>query len=506
MRAKSISTVSSVQTHKTYREWVRLVRKEHPPADMKEYLQRWEVFFDHYATQVEHWRRRNAGYHRTVASMASFYVPSGARVLEVGSGNGDLLAALKPSYGLGVDISGEMVSLAREKYPGLKFLQMPAECLNLPGEQFDFVVLSDLLGYLYDLRLVFERLREVCHSRTRIVMHWYSRLWQPVLGLAEKLGLKYPQPMVNWTTIEDVSNLLCLAGFELVHQRGHTLLPKSVPFLGTLANRYLARVPGFRWLCLTNLIVARPLGLRSLNSGSRVSVICPCRNESGNIEHIVRRLPSMGTHTELIFVEGHSTDDTLGQCQRIATATPNKDIKVLVQKGKGKGDAVRLGFARASGDVLMILDADLSVAPEDLPQFYEALVSGKGEFLNGSRLVYAMDPQAMRFLNLLGNKFFALLHSMLLGQPIKDTLCGTKVMSKTDYQRIATGRVYFGDFDPFGDFDLLFGAAKLNLKIVEVPVRYRERIYGTTNISRFAHGWLLLKMSARAAAKLFFVP
>jgi SAM-dependent methyltransferase len=506
MHAKSMSAVDSLQSQKAYREWARLVRKDYPPVDMKEYLQRWEVFFDHYATQVEHWRRRNAGYHRTIASLASFYVPPGARVLEVGSGNGDLLATLQPSYGLGVDISGEMVRLARQKYPGLKFLQMPAECLDLAGEQFDFIILSDMLGYLYDLRLVFERLRAVCHSGTRVVMHWYSRLWQPVLCLAEKLGLKYPQPMLNWTTVEDVSNLLCLAGFELVHRREHILLPKPAPFFGTLANRYLARLPVFRGLCLTNLIVARPLQLRSLSSEPRVSVICPCRNESGNIEHIVRRLPSMGKHTELIFVEGHSRDDTLEQCQRIAAATQNKDIKVLVQKGKGKGDAVRLGFSRAGGDVLMILDADLSVAPEDLPQFYEALVSGKGEFLNGSRLVYAMDPQAMRFLNLLGNKFFALLLSRLLGQPIKDTLCGTKVMWKSDYQRIAAGRVYFGDFDPFGDFDLLFGAAKLSLKIVEVPVRYRERIYGSTNISRFAHGWLLLKMSARAAAKLFFIP
>jgi SAM-dependent methyltransferase len=197
MCAKSKSALGAVPTHKAYREWVRLVRKEHPPVDMKEYLQQWEVFFDHYATQVEHWRRRNAGYHSTIASLASFYVPSGARVLEVGSGNGDLLAALQPSYGFGVDISGEMVRLARQKYPGLKFLQMPAEGLDLPGEQFDFIVLSDLLGYLYDLRLVFERLRSVCHSRTRLVVHWYSRLWQPVLGLAEKLGLKYPQPVLN---------------------------------------------------------------------------------------------------------------------------------------------------------------------------------------------------------------------------------------------------------------------------------------------------------------------
>jgi 2-polyprenyl-3-methyl-5-hydroxy-6-metoxy-1,4-benzoquinol methylase len=505
MPAKSIDSVSSVQTKKTYCEWVRTVRNQRPPVGMEEYSQDWKVFFDHYAAEADHWHRRNAGYHNALARLACFYVPAGARVLEVGSGNGDLLEALRPSYGVGIDISSEMVHLAAQKYPHLQFFHMPAERLELPGEQFDFIILSDLLGYLYDIRLTFERLRTVCHPRTRLVVNWYSRLWQPLLVLAERLGLKYPQPLVNWTTVEDVTNLLSLSGFEAVHRRQHLLLPKRVPFLSAFANRYLARLPGFRWLCLMNIVVARPLGLPPAEPAPRVSVICPCRNESGNIEPIVRRLPSMGLHTELIFVEGHSKDGTLEQCQRVAVATRDKDIKVFVQKGKGKADAVQLGFSHATGDVLMILDADLSVAPEDLPQFYEVLVSGKGEFLNGSRLVYAMDPQAMRFLNLLGNKFFALLLSWLLGQPIKDTLCGTKVMWKSDYRHIAAGRAYFGDFDPFGDFDLLFGAAKLNLRIVEVPVRYRERTYGETNISRFTHGWLLLKMSARAATKLLFI-
>lgn len=500
-----IDTAIFAQEEKGHRQWARAVRAESSPTNMDEYLRDWETFFDRYAGQLEHWRRRNIGYHKAIASLARFYVPSGARVLEIGSGNGDLLAALDPSYGFGIDISGEMVRLAATKYPHLKFQQMPAECLNLPGEQFDYIILSDLLGYLYDIRLVFDRLRAVCHSRTRLVLHWYSRLWQPIVVLAEKLGLKYPQPLLNWTTIEDVSNLLHLAGFEVVHRREHILLPKRLSLLSAFANRYLAHLPGLRWLCLTNWIVARPLADGSSNSVPRVSIICPCRNEAGNIEPIVRRLPQMGSYTELIFVEGHSQDDTLRQCRRVAASAPEKNVKVFTQEGHGKADAVRLGFSRATGDILMILDADLSVSPEDLPQFYDALLSGKGEFINGSRLVYAMEPRAMRFLNLLGNKFFALLLSRLLGQPIKDTLCGTKVLWRSDYERIAAGRAYFGDFDPFGDFDLLFGAAKLNFKIVEVPVRYRERTYGRTNISRFAHGWLLLQMSARAAAKLLFI-
>ena len=501
----SISTPTSAQDIKGDYEWVRSVRAENPPRSMDDYLRSWEAFFDHYASQVDHWHRRNAGYHNAIASLARYYILPGAKVLEIGSGNGDLLAALDPSDGLGIDVSGEMVRLAASKYPHLRFQQMSGERLDLPDQKFDFIVLSDLVGYLYDIRLVFERLRTVCHTRTRIVINWYSRLWQPILGLAEKAGLKYPQPLVNWTTAEDITNLLHLTGYEAVHQRGHILLPKRWRLVSAVANRYLAHLPGFRWLCLTNWIVARPLGLERLDSRPRVSVICPCRNEAGNIKPLVQRLPEMGSHTELIFVEGHSQDDTLDQCRGIAAIRPDRDIKVFTQKGRGKGDAVRLGFSQASGDILMILDADLSVAPEDLPQFYDALVNGKGEFINGSRLVYAKDPQAMRFLNLLGNKFFALLLTHLLGQPVKDTLCGTKVLYRSDYDRIAKGRAYFGDFDPFGDFDLLFGAAKQNLRIVEIPIRYRQRTYGTTNISRFTHGWLLVQMCARAARKLLFI-
>ena len=475
------------------------------PADLKRHLKALEAFYDAYAIEVDEWHRRNGGYHRAIASLAQYYIPPGQRVLEVGSGNGDLLAAVQPADGVGVDISSAMVRRASEKYPQLRFQRMSAEEFDLPGESFDVIILSDLVGYLYDIRQVLERIRTVCHGRTRIVLHWYSRLWQPVLAAAEQLGMKRAQPLINWTTVDDIANLFYLAGFEVVHRRQHILLPIRVPWLTRLANRYLAHLPGLRWLCLTNWVVARPLGVQPPAGIPRVSVICPCRNEAGTIEGIARRLPQMGVHTELIFVEGHSKDDTLAQCQQVISKMPERDIKVVVQQGVGKGDAVRLGFAEANGDIFMILDADVGVAPEDLPQFYDALVSGKGELVNGSRLVYVVEKRAMRFLNLFGNRCFAWLLSGLLGQPIKDALCGTKVLWRDDYERIAANRAYFGPLDPFGDFDLLFGAAKLNLKIIDVPIRYRERLYGATNIKRFTDGWLLLRLSAKAAARLWFV-
>ena len=213
----------------------------------------------------------------------------------------------------------------------------------------------------------------------------------------------------------------------------------------------------------------------------------------------------MGVETELIFVEGHSSDDTFAAIERGLADHPHRPARLFRQSGRGKGDAVRLGFSQATGDILMILDADMTVPPEDLPRFYDALHSGKGEFVNGVRLTYPMQDGAMRFANLLGNKFFSLAFSWLLGQPIKDTLCGTKVLRRDAYQALASNRAYFGDFDPFGDFDLLFGASKLGLQIVELPIRYRERTYGSTNIQRWRHGWLLLKMCVFAAGRIKFI-
>jgi glycosyltransferase involved in cell wall biosynthesis len=295
-----------------------------------------------------------------------------------------------------------------------------------------------------------------------------------------------------------------LGGFELVKSWQEIIFPISIPILGSFLNNYLVRIWPFNIFALTNIHVARQVAIPA-DDKYKVTVIVPARNEEGNIPAIFDRVPSMGKATELIFVEGNSTDQTYTAIENEIPKHPNVYARLIKQPGKGKGDAVRAGFDIATGDILMILDADLTVLPEDLPRFYEALTSSKGEFINGVRLVYPMDKEAMRFFNFLGNKFFSFAFSWLLGQPVKDTLCGTKVLWKKDYERIKAGRAYFGDFDPFGDFDLLFGAARLNLRIVDMPIRYHERTYGTTNISRWSHGWLLIKMLAFAARRLKFI-
>lgn len=465
--------------------------------------------------RVEHWdaiaertgpgRRSGRYYHRRLAEVYRFLIPPGRKVLEVGCGAGDLLAALRPARGVGVDFSGKMIERACKRHPDLHFVHADAHDLDL-DDTFDFVILSDLVNDLWDVQRVLERVAPHCEPGTRVVLNTYSHLWAPALKLAEKVGLSRPRLRQNWLTVDDLDNLLRLSGFELMRAWGEVLWPVRTPLIDRCCNKFLVKLFPFKHLALTNFAIARPApaGARRREEPT-VSVIIPARNEAGNIERLITRTPEMGGGTELIFVEGHSADDTYRAIERAIAEHPHRRCMLLRQTGKGKGDAVRLGFARATGDILMILDADVSVAPEDLVRFYEAVRDGKGEFINGVRLVYPMEDRAMRFCNLLGNKFFSWAFSWMLGAPVKDTLCGTKVLWKSDYEQIAANRDYFGDFDPFGDFDLLFGAAKLNLKIVDLPVRYRERTYGTTNIRRWRHGWMLLNMVLFAANRIKFV-
>ena len=457
--------------------------------------------FDKLAGQRETWIKKNRYYYEDQKRYYRFLVSEGLSVLELGCGTGDLLQALKPRRGVGVDFSGEMIRIGKEKYPGLQFRQADIENLENWGETFDVLILADVAGHLQDIEETLRSLRSFCHYGTRVIVSYYSFLWEPVLKLGEWLGQKMPQQHQNWLSTEDIGSLLRLAGYEEVKTEYRLLIPKRIPWLTHFVNQFIAPLPGIRRLCLCRYVVARPSGLKEKKEFS-TSVLIPCRNEKGNVEAAITRLPSFGEHQEIIFVEGGSTDGTREEIQRMIEKCPEKDIKLVVQEGQGKGDAVRSGFSFAKGDVLMILDGDLTVPPEDLPKFYRALADDVGEFINGCRLVYPMDKQAMRILNLLGNRFFSFMFTWILNQRFKDTLCGTKALFHKDYERIQANRDYFGDFDPFGDFDLIFGASKLNLKVVEVPIRYRERSYGSTNISRFRHGWLLLRMTVFAYRKI----
>ncbi len=448
------------------------------------------------AAERARWRRRAAFFHGEDLHFLRFLIPEGARVLELGCSTGELLAALKPSFGVGVDLSAEAVEHARRAYPGLVFqtgdIESPEFMRSLPGP-FDYIVIVDTLGSLEDCQLAFENLHNLCTRETRLIVGYFSHFWHPLLKLAEGLQLKMPQPPQNVLALADVHGLVALADFDAVKSERRLLSPLRLFGLGRLINRFIAPLPLLNALCLRHYTVCR--SLRHIEPPPRsATVVVPARNERGNIESAIRRMPRFAESLEIIFVEGHSLDDTWNEIERVVKANPQLDIKALNQPGKGKANAVYAGFDIAKGDVLMILDADLTVPPEQLPKFWQAIESGKGEFINGTRLVYPLEDQAMRFLNFVANKMFSQAFSWLLGQRFTDTLCGTKVLRRSDYLRLKAGRSYFGDFDPFGDFDLIFGASKLSLKIVEVPIRYASRTYGETQISRFRHGLLLLRM------------
>jgi hypothetical protein len=410
---------------------------------------------------------------------------------------------------VGIELDPQLAEAARARHPELRVISADAETITPESigeaEPFDVILLPNTLNTLHDVQGVLERLEAFCHPRTRLVVSFHNWLWQPLLKAAERLGQRQPQPPESWLTPRDVANLLDLASWEVLKQGHRCLLPRQIPVLTPLANRWLSQLPGLEQLGLTHWLVARPA--RQRRQDPSVSVVIPARNEAGNIAPAIERLPQLGRFTEVLFVEGHSSDNTWAEIERVCAEYQGPlRLKKFRQSGKGKADAVWLGFEQAEGEVLMILDADLTVRPEDLPRFAQAMAEGRGEFVNGCRLVYPRSWAAMPPLNTAANRFFAAVFSWLLRQRLKDTLCGTKVIWKADYERLKAGRAYFGDFDPFGDFDLLFGASKLNLKIVEVPVRYQERSYGSSNIAHFREGLILAGMCLYAARKLRFIP
>ena len=524
--------------------------------------QRIAAWFDAYADQRAAWRARNRYYYQEIERLARETIPPGARVLEVGCGIGDLLAAVRPAFGVGVDVSERMLEVARRRHAGCgqqaasappvarapraprpsgeletdqraersgRLLFVRGDAHHLPFRTtFDYVICSDLLGHLDDIQLALDALQAVCTPATKIVITYWNFTWQGVMWLAEWAGWKMPQGPLNWLGMADVDNLLRLADFRTLERGLRLMLPKPVPVLAPLLNRVAVRGPAIRHLSLVTYWIVQPAPPGPAAEALTCSVIVPCRNEAGNVAACVERLPPLGTHTEVIFVDGASTDGTRARIlDEIARHAGRRDIRLVDQvpgagaapgaagdEGQatsdtgaspeappvkmlrlGKGDAVRKGFAAATGDVLFILDADLTVPPEELPKFLDPIARGKADFVNGTRLVYPLEDEAMGFHRLLGNRFFSLVFTWLLGQPIKDTLCGTKVLRKRDYELIAANRAHFGDFDPFGDFDLLFGAARLGLRIVEVPIRYRRRTYGHTKVNVVEHGPLLLRMS-----------
>ncbi|MBU0991165.1 MAG: glycosyltransferase [Proteobacteria bacterium] len=472
-----------------------------------------DVFHDYQSERKQNWdgiakaqqNHLNLGktYHKLLDRFFKSVVPTHMKVLELGCGEGDLLSELKPRSGVGVDFSPEMIKNARKKHPHMTFIEADIHDFEIEGT-FDYIILSDLLNDLWDVQHALNHIKKYTVPETKIVFNFYSRVWELPLSLAIKMKWATPVLKQNWFSTMDVKDILYLTDYEVLQSGSEILCPIYIPVLSPFANRFLSKIWPFNFFNFTAVMIARPKPKEN-KPHAKVSVVVPARNEEGNIPDIVNRIPEMGLGTEILFIEGGSSDNTWQTIEKVIADNPDKNIQCARQNEKGKGDAVRKGFSLATGDLFMILDADMTVLPEDLPKFYDVWQSGKAEFVNGVRLVYPMQQEAMRFFNLLGNKFFSIAFSWVLGQPVKDTLCGTKVISRKNYEIIVRNRSFFGDFDPFGDFDLLFGAAKINLKIADLPIRYHARRYGETNIDRWRHGLILLRMLVFAAHKLKFI-
>lgn len=441
-------------------------------------------------------RRYQKSFHAQILSLLKHHIPEGRSVIEWGCAGGDLLAGLKPDRGLGIDLSSKMVTRAQSRHEEGNLEFRCADIQTEPvSEKFDVIVMDYLAGYLQDIQKCLEKMHDCSHARTRLYHTSLNYAWRPIFALAQPLGLVVKQPPSNWLSTNDLVNLLTLAEWDVIYKSTEQIFPFNIPLISSLFNRFLVRLPFFKHFGATLLLIARPRIKPSLKGEISCSVIIPTRNEAGNIRPALERVPVLGKKTEIVLVEGHSEDDTWEVIQReVKNYQGPHEIAYCQQPGKGKWDAVYTGFAKAKGDILVIQDGDLTAPPEDLPKFYYAVANGLAEFANGSRLVYPMEVRAMRTLNFFGNKFFALLLTYIIGQPVKDSLCGTKMIMKEDYERLLERIKVFGEFDPFGDFNLLFGSALLDLRIRDIPVRYRDRTYGDTNISRFRHGVLLLRM------------
>ena len=458
---------------------------------------------------LDKWKSKNRTYYQDITNLYKFFVPPNSDILEVGSQLAYLLHQLEPNLALGIDTNSTVVEILREKFPELNFEITKPELFE-SEQKFDYILLPNTISYLDNIQKTFVNLHNVCKSSTKVILTFHNPGWEIILRAASLLKQRMPVYNLNWLNYEDINNLLNLEGFEVISHGKRMLFPRRIPILFSLFNKILAPLPIINRLCLTEYIIVRPkpntLQDQKNSQSFTCSVIIPARNEAGNIESCITRMPKLGKHTEIIFIEGHSKDNTWEEIQRVKSQYGNQwDIKIMQQEGKGKGDAVRQGFAAATGDVFIILDSDLTVRPEDLAYFFEAVANGSCEFANGCRLIYPVDPKSMPWLNRMANRFFAWLLSYLLNTKIKDSLCGTKALSRDNYKKIVSNRSYFGEFDPFGDFDLLFGAAKLGLKIQDIPVRYVPRTYGSSNIQHFKEGLILLKMCSYAAQKIKFI-
>lgn len=436
--------------------------------------------FDAIAKDYDYYKKKNGYYHTQIKKFYKQIIPEGSSVLEVGCATGDLLDYLKPSYGLGIDISRNMIEEAKRKHPGLDLVHGEISSIFARSD-FDFIILSNLLDYIDDIYTFFVSLKRWMGEYTKLIINHNNPLWAPLIRIGAKFWLRTADAKRNFVTLRDACNLLEVLDFDISEKGFRLILPIYIPVVSHLVNKLFPRLYGINNFSSLQYIICRKRQLASKKKQLSCTVVIPCHNEEQNLVECVRRVSSPGSFTEIIIVDDGSIDNTFQIAKQISEQDPRVRA-IRLEKNLGKGNAVKVGFDNARGDVLIILDADMTVAPEDIPKFFNTIADGAAEFVNGTRMIYPMEKKAMKFLNFFGNKMFGVITSIILGQRNTDVLCGTKALLKRHYKYIKI------EDCKWGDFDLLYGAAKLKLKLVEMPVHYKKRVSGSSKMKAIKHG------------------
>lgn len=454
----------------------------------------------HFKTKLSPLNFLQRSYRLLISKEINKLIPNDNSVLDVGCGTGYLTNLINMEKISALEPNINLFNYAKNKYKNIKFYNQKAEDHN---KKYDYIILSDTLSYTFDLYEIFNSLKKNLNENGKTIITIYNPLFKPLIDFIKLLKFIPTKNNINWLTPSDIFNFLYLTDWEVIKFDKKIVFPFNIPFITSFINKFFEIFLPF--LCLKSIYVCKPkyknIDLKTRNQTS-LSIIIPARNEEGNIEQILKRFPLINNKIELIFVEGNSTDNTWREIQDVSKKFPSLNVKFFQQPGSGKYDAVKFGISKSNGEFFLILDSDMTVPPEEIKKFYEILNSGKAEMVNGVRLVYPLERDSMQYLNFMANKFFSIAFSWIFRQRISDTLCGTKGMSKNNYLKIINQKNLFKLNDPFGDFELIFGAYFLNLKIVDIPIRYQKRYYGSTNIRRFFHGTVLLKILFKLIIKI----
>ena len=446
---------------------------------------------------LDFWKEKNWYYHNLLRQIFKKYIPEGSKVLQIGYGLGDALAALYPQKAMSIDEDEELIDISKRRFPSIQFIKAKPEEVIVKGK-YDYVIIPNSVAHFYDIQTVLEKTLKVLSKNSKVVMTATNPRWEQIFYILEKLKLKRPEDSRNWLRLADLRNIFEISGYDVEESGYSILIPAHIPFFSNLVNNFIKGSGFLAQFCVEEYIVARKAKLRRKKNLS-CTVLIPCYNEEENIKQAIATVPKMGTKTEILVVDDGSSDKTAQVVKRVMKK--NKNLKLISYKpNQGKGYAVKKGFDAVVTDTMMIQDADMTVPPEELPRFFNLIAEGKADFVNGTRMIYPMEEEAMRQLNLVGNLIFSWIFSWLLGQKVTDTLCGTKALFKRDYKKIKMGG------ESWGDFDLLFGASENKLKIVDLPVHYKKRVAGKSKMKAFKHGLVLAKMCIVGLWRLKLMP